>query len=36
MEGKIVSGWWSLDFDGQQYHYNIFQTEEDARVNLLI
>lgn len=24
MEGKIVSGWWSLDFDGQQYHYTAF------------
>ncbi len=41
VEGKMVKGWWSLDFGKEAgtydyVFYNIFETEPDARVNLLV
>lgn len=42
MEGKMTTGWWSLDFgenvddDYDYIDYNIFGTEQDARLNLLV
>lgn len=42
VEGKMTTGWWSLDFgenvaDNYDYiDYNIFGTEQDARLNLLV
>ena len=42
VEGKLVKDWWSLDFGKEvsgkydYVSYNIFETEVDARVNLLV
>ena len=41
LEGKLTKGWWSLDFgegvlDYDYIYYNIFETEMDAQLNLLV